>query len=182
MKKQLQCLYLCNIALVRTVVRQLAIGSVVDRSRECHIIISEITPRCEISGFLRGVVDVFDLLGYSRHRLAVGYRSCGIILSVPFSTPWPFKMGLICCPETSVTNHQPRQRSIPEGRRHQLLLDLITGMHNTNFCQKNANQRQILATCTFGGPLEWGAAGSAGVLSTPPVINHNHNVAKKDWS
>ena len=88
-------------------------------------------------------------------------------------------MGLISCPETSVTNHQPRQRSIPEGRRHQLLLDLIMGTQNTTLCQKNANQLQILVTCTFGGPLEWGAAGSAGVLSTPLVINHNHNMAKK---
>jgi len=45
------------------VVRQLAIGSDEDRSRERHIIISEITPSSEISGFLHGVVDVFDFLG-----------------------------------------------------------------------------------------------------------------------
>jgi len=45
------------------VVRQLAIGSVEDRSRERHKIISEITPSFEISGFFRGVVDVFEFLG-----------------------------------------------------------------------------------------------------------------------
>jgi hypothetical protein len=45
------------------VVGQLAMGSVEDRWRERHIIINEITPSCEISGFLRGVVDVFDFLG-----------------------------------------------------------------------------------------------------------------------
>ena len=152
MTKQLQCFYECNIALVRTVIRQLAIGSVEDRSRKSHIIISEITPRCEILGFLRGVLDVFELLGCSRCRLAVGYRSYRITLSVSFSLPWPFKIGLIHCPETSITNHQPRRRCILVGRRHQLLLDLIMGIQNTTFCRKNANQRQILVNCPFGGP------------------------------
>jgi hypothetical protein len=179
MAKQLQCLYRCNIVLVRTVVRQLAIGSVEDRSRERHTIICEITPRCEISGFFRDVVDVFDLPEFSRRRLPVGYRSYGINLSVPFSHPWLSTMELICCPETSVTNHQTRQLSIPESRRHQLVSYLIMCTQNITFWQKNANQRQILVTRTFGGPLEWGAARSAGVLTTPLVIKHNHNVAKK---
>lgn len=44
-------------------VRQLAVGNIEDRPRERRIIISEITARREISGFLRGVVDVFDSLG-----------------------------------------------------------------------------------------------------------------------
>jgi hypothetical protein len=48
MAKQLQFLYQCNIGIVRMVVRQLAIGSVEDTSRERHIIISEITPSSEI--------------------------------------------------------------------------------------------------------------------------------------
>jgi hypothetical protein len=63
MAKQLQFLYQFNIATVRMVVGQLAMGSVEDRWRERNIIISEITSRCEISGLLRGVVDVFDFLG-----------------------------------------------------------------------------------------------------------------------
>ena len=29
----------------------------------------------------------------------------------------PLKMGPKCCPETSVTNHQPRQLNVPEERK-----------------------------------------------------------------
>ena len=164
MTKQLQGLYQCNIALVRTVVRQLAIGSVEDRLRERHIIISEITPRCEVSGFLRGVVDVFDLLGCSRRTLAVCYRSYGINLSVPFSPPWPIKMGLICCSETSVTNHQPRQRSIPEVRRHQLLLDLIMGMTEYHFLPEVRTPATNFSNLCFWRPLGMRRRGVCGGL------------------
>ena len=75
------------------VVGQLAVTSVEDISKERHIVISDIIPRCEISGFLRGVVDVFDLLRCSRRRLVVRYRRYGITISRPVFTSLTLKDG-----------------------------------------------------------------------------------------
>jgi hypothetical protein len=37
-----------------------------------------------------------------------------------FLTAWPLKMDTTCCPETPVTNHQPRPLNISEVRRPQI--------------------------------------------------------------
>ena len=61
----------------------------------------------------------FVLLGYYAAQVGGRLPTFPDRLSVPSSMAF-FKMGPIGCPETSVTNHQPTPRNIPEERRLQL--------------------------------------------------------------
>lgn len=80
--------------------------------------------KVEISGFCHVVDLAFALLGShaahvdsrlltfgtAYHSHLQGSRSSSL-------TDWPFKMGIIGCPETSANNHQHKLRNIPEEQR-----------------------------------------------------------------
>ena len=66
---------------------------------------------CEISGFRRGVVEVFDLL-----------RRCAAYVDSWLPTAWPLKVGPIDSPETWLSCYQPPMRNILEHRRAYFVL------------------------------------------------------------
>jgi len=76
-----------------------------------------------ISGICRGINEIFFLLGCYAVLIGIYLSTFRDGLSVTSSrntedgTDTPLKMGLICCPETSVSNYQSTLRNIPEDRR-----------------------------------------------------------------
>jgi hypothetical protein len=80
--------------------------------------------QCEILAFLRGIVEVFALLGHygayvCRWSLTFGTTQHSHLRessSYSSLSAWAFNMGPECCPETSVTNYQSRHHNILEER------------------------------------------------------------------
>jgi hypothetical protein len=61
----------------------------------------------------------FDIWDVTQHRLVVSYW-CSHLRGSSILVAWLLKLGLICCPGTSVTNYQSILRNIPEERRSRL--------------------------------------------------------------
>jgi hypothetical protein len=61
----------------------------------------------------------FDIWDVMRHRLVLSYWH-SVLWGSSSLIAWLWKVGLICCPETSVTKYQSMLHNIPEERRSRL--------------------------------------------------------------